>query len=77
MFYTWVLEAVFGFKEGGLKLDVTMWVPRFTQSVLMNNLSCYVFWVFELAELCQLAELLGCLVCEREPCRIGITSKYP
>ena len=30
-----VLEAVFGFKEAGLKVDVTMWVPRFTQSVLV------------------------------------------
>ncbi len=38
MFHTphileWVYEAGFGFKEAGLKLDVTMWVPRFTQSV--------------------------------------------
>ncbi len=30
----WVHEAVFGFKEAGLKLDVTTWVPRFMQSVL-------------------------------------------
>ncbi len=28
-------EAVFGFKEAGLKLDVTTWVPRFTQSVFV------------------------------------------
>ena len=29
----WVHRAVFGFKEAGLKLDVTTWVPRFVQSV--------------------------------------------
>ncbi len=29
----WVHEAVFGFKEAGLKLHVTTWVPRFMQSV--------------------------------------------
>ena len=26
-------ETVFEFKEAGLKLDVTTWVPRFMQSV--------------------------------------------
>ncbi len=31
--YNRVYAAGFGFKEAGLKLDVTMWVPRFTQSV--------------------------------------------
>ncbi len=29
-----VREAVFGFKEAGLKLGVTPWVPRFMQSVI-------------------------------------------
>ena len=28
-----VLEDVFRFKEAGLKLDVTTWIPRFMQSV--------------------------------------------
>ena len=28
-----VLEAVFRFKDAGLKLDVTRWVPWFVQSV--------------------------------------------
>ncbi len=37
----WVHEAVFGFREAGLKLDVTMWVPRFVQSVLHVN-SCKI-----------------------------------
>ena len=34
--YNRVYAAGFGFKEAGLKLDVTMWVPRFTQSVYMT-----------------------------------------
>ncbi len=25
LYYSWVCEAVFGFKEAGLKLDVTTW----------------------------------------------------
>ncbi len=31
--YSIYKEAVFGFKKAGLKLYVTTWVPRFTQSV--------------------------------------------
>ncbi len=31
--WTRVHEAVFGFKEAGLKLGVTTWVSRFMQSV--------------------------------------------
>ena len=34
-----VLEAGFPFQEAGLKLDVTRWVPRFTQSVRAGNIS--------------------------------------
>ncbi len=37
-----VLEAVFGFKEAGLKLDVTTWVPRFTQSV---SIIAYLYFI--------------------------------
>ncbi len=33
----WVHEAVFRFKEAGLKLDVTTWVPRFMQSVIVKE----------------------------------------
>ena len=36
-------ESVFGFKEGGLKLDVTTWVPRFMQSVISMS-QCSWFW---------------------------------
>ncbi len=31
--YTLLYEAVIELKEAGLKLDVTRWVPRLTQSV--------------------------------------------
>ncbi len=40
-----VLEAVFGFKEAGLKLDVTTWAPRFTQSVYVMHQS-FVSFIF-------------------------------
>ncbi len=33
-FWNRVREAGFAFKEAGLKLGVTIWLPRFTQSVI-------------------------------------------
>ena len=48
--YPLLHEAVFELKEAGLKLDVTRWVPRLTQSVKdreidlpnQNNLLCII-----------------------------------